>query len=146
MSDIPKAADRTFESIQVGETCVRERIITAEDIETFAKLSGDHNPLHVDAAYAAQTQFKKPVVHGMFLGALVSELIGMHLPGMRCLLVKEALEFKLPVFAGDTVRIEGVIVHKSEAAKLLEIKITITREFDTVVEGVVHTKVLHHDA
>jgi acyl dehydratase len=146
MSNIPQAADRTFESIEVRETCVRERTITAEDIEIFAKLSGDYNPLHVDAAYATQTQFNKPVVHGMLLGALVSELVGMHLPGMRCLLVKESLEFKLPVFANDTVRIEGVIVHKSEAARLLEIKITITRGADTVAEGVVHAKVLEQHA
>jgi len=142
MSNIPKAIDRTFESIKVGEIYTQERTVRTEDIEAFAKLSGDYNPLHVDATYAAATQFGKPVVHGMLLGALVSELVGMHLPGMRCLLLKESLEFKLPVFANDTVRVEGVIAHKSEAAKLLEIKITISRDTDIVVAGIVHTKVI----
>ena len=142
MNTIEKAADRTFESIQIGEACTQERMITAQDVSAFAALSGDFNPLHVDETYAASTQFKKSVVHGMLLGALVSELVGMHLPGMRCLLVKESLEFKLPVFANETVRVKGVIAHKSEATKLLEIKITITRGTDIVAEGIVHTRVL----
>jgi len=111
-------------------------------IQTFAELSGDHNPLHVDETYSAKTNFGKPVAHGMLLGALVSELVGMHLPGVRCLLIKESLEFKLPVFAGDAIRVEGKVMHKSEVTRLLEIAITITRGSEVVATGTVHTKVL----
>jgi 3-hydroxybutyryl-CoA dehydratase len=142
MSTVPNAVDRSFESLRVGETCTRTHTITAEHISAFAAISGDHNPLHMDESYAAVTQFKKPLVHGMFLGALVSELVGMHLPGMRCLLVKETLEFKLPVFVGDTVHIEGTLAHKSEVARILEIHIRILRDADTVAEGTVHTRVI----
>ncbi len=137
-----QAADRTFESFVVGETCALTRTISAGDVSTFAQLSGDNNPLHTDAEYAATTQFNKPVVHGMFLGALVSQLVGMHIPGKRCLLMQESLVFKLPAFAGDTVQVEGVIAHKSEAGRILSLDITIRRDTDILVQGTVYTKVL----
>ena len=140
------AQNRDFASISVGETAVREHTITAEMIATFANLSGDYNPLHIDSAYAATTSFGKVVAHGMLLGALVSELVGMHLPGAQCLLIKELLEFKLPVYVDDIVRIQGTVAHKSEATNLLEISILITRGADTVAVGSVHTKILTPDA
>lgn len=136
------AEDRAFESLQVGETCVREHTLTAAMAADFASLSGDYNPLHTDATYVASTQFGKLVVHGMLLGALVSELVGMHLPGKKCLIVKESLEFKLPAFVGDTVEVQGTIVHKSEAARLLEVGITICRGEEVLAKGTVYTKVL----
>lgn len=142
MSEKPKAEDRTFESIAVGETCVRQHTISADTVATFAALSGDFNPLHIDAAYAATTKFKKPVVHGMLLGALVSELVGMHLPGLRCLIVKESLDFKLPVFIGNTIAITATVLHKVESMKLLELDISISRGTDVVVRGSVHVQCL----
>ena len=137
-----KAADRTFDSLTVGETYLREHLIDAGLVDAFAALSGDANPLHMDGAYAAETPFKKRVAHGMLLGALVSELVGMHLPGKRCLLVKESLEFHHPVFVGETVHISGTLKHKSAATGLLEIAISITRGDEAVATGVVHTKML----
>lgn len=136
------AEDRTFESWSAGDTCVRTHTLSAAMVAEFASLSGDYNPLHTDATYAATTSFGTPVVHGMLLGALVSELVGMHMPGKKCLIVKQSMEFKLPVFVGDTVDIQGTIAHKSEAAQLLEIDITIRRSDEVLVKGTVHTKVL----
>lgn len=135
--------DRSFESLQVGESISREHAISQEMIASFAELSGDQNPLHVDESYAKKTEFGRTIAHGMLLGALVSECIGMHLPGKRCLLVKETLEFKKPVYAGDTVVIEGVIVRKSTSTGLLEISVRIVRREETVAEGVVHTKIIN---
>ncbi len=140
------APDRDFSSINVGESCVREHVITRDLIAAFAKLSGDENPLHTDEAYAQSTQFGNVVAHGMLLSSLVSELIGMHLPGRRCLLIKETMEFKLPVFADDTIQIKGTVAHKSEASQLVEIAITISRNDTTVAVGSVHTKILEAHA
>src|SRR3990167_3301720 len=106
-------ADRTFESIAIGENASLNHTITAEDVHAFAVVSGDHNQLHVDDAYAKATSFGQRVVHGMFLGALVSQLVGMHLPGKRALLMKESLEFKKPVHIGDTVTVSGTVLAKS---------------------------------
>ena len=136
------ATDRSFESIRVGETVSREHLITDELIMRFASLSGDHNPLHTDSSYAASTEFGTTVAHGMLLGAFVSELVGMELPGARCLLMKESLEFKKPVFANDAIVVTGTVLHKSVATSILEIAISIMRGADIVAAGTVHTKVI----
>jgi acyl dehydratase len=116
--------------------------ITEEAVTSFAALSGDKNPLHVDDSYAATTQFGKRVVHGMYLGALVSRLIGMELPGTKALLVRESLTFKKPAYIDDVVMVKGVVTHTSDALKLITIAITITREGVTLAEGEVLVTVL----
>jgi phosphate acetyltransferase/phosphate butyryltransferase len=109
------ARDLAFEDIQVGSAASFERTVTTSDIESFAALSGDFNPLHTDPAYASQTNFQKPIAQGMFLGALCSALVGMHLPGKRCLYLSQSLAFRNPVFADDTLLVEGKITAKSES-------------------------------
>ncbi len=127
-----EASDLRLQDIHVGDRAALERTISVSDIDTFAQVSGDHGPLHVDEEYARTTPFGKRVAHGMFLGALVSQLVGMQLPGKRALLLKESLEFKKPVFIGDTVHIEGVVTGVSAGAGIvaLDIKIMVV---DTIV-------------
>ena len=142
MSKKPEASDRTFESLTVGESVSTSHTITESVVQAFAELSGDHNPLHTNPAYAKETLFGKPIAHGMLLASFVSELVGMSLPGKRCLLVKETLEFKLPVFYGDTVRVVGTLMHKSASTGLLDIEIKIERESTTVALGSVVARVM----
>lgn len=137
-----QATDREFASIAVGESASFEHHVTADDVDTFATISGDSNPLHVDDAYAKATSFGKRVVHGMFLCALVSQLVGMHLPGKRALLMKESLEFSKPVYIGDTVSVSGTVGAKSESTRILSIDISITAGGNTVAEGAVSVRVL----
>ncbi len=136
------AADRSFDSFVEGEGASFEHTVTERDVALFAELSGDHNPLHVDDAYAATTAFERRVVHGMFLGALVSRLIGMHLPGRCALLMKESLEFRKPVFIGDQLVISGTLMHMSTATYVLTIAISISRADEEVVRGEVHARVI----
>lgn len=135
------AQDRAFESLTAGEKASFERTITEADTRAFAELSGDHNPLHTDDAYVAATPFGARVVHGMFLGALVSRLVGMQLPGERALLVKESLEFKKPVHIGDTVKVEGVVIRTSSATHIVELDIQIYVGDVIVATGQVHVQV-----
>ena len=137
-----EAQDRSFASLKVGDTVSREHSIDAKLIDAFAALSGDRNPLHVDAVYSSGTPYKAPIAHGMLLGAFVSELVGMHLPGKRSLLLKETLEFKKPVYAGDTITIRGTITSKSEATQLVELAITIQNGKEIVGDGSAHIKIL----
>ena len=83
-------------------------------MQAFAALSGDHNPLHVDAAFARQTSFQKPVAHGMLLASYVSTLVGMHLPGPGALWTRQSFRWPAAVFAGDTVELTLRVTHKSE--------------------------------
>ena len=132
----------TFESLQVGDYASIDCPITEEDIASFAKLSGDQNPLHVDASYAARTPFGKKIAHGMLLGAFVSQLIGMKLPGHHALLMKESLEFKKPVQSGDLITVRGVVTHKSNATRLIELGFTLIRGDDTIAVGNAQVRVL----
>lgn len=136
------AVVRTYASFSVGEEASFEHVISASDVRAFADISGDHNELHTDASYAKTTSFKEIVVHGMYLGALVSRLVGMQLPGKYCLLVKETLEFKKPVHVGDTVTVTGTLSRKTNALQLLEISIEIKKADDVVTTGTVLARVL----
>lgn len=135
------AEDRSFESIVVGESASLETRILERDVETFAQLSGDYNPLHTDVSYAALTPFKERVVHGMLLGSFVSRLVGMQLPGRRALLVRETLEFIMPVHIGNTINVTGTVVAKSESTGLIELKIVITSGGTVASTGTVHVRV-----
>jgi 3-hydroxybutyryl-CoA dehydratase len=125
----------TIADIKVGDTASFERTIVQSDVDAFIALSGDTNPLHHNPDFAAQTQFKKPIVHGMLLGALCSRLIGVHLPGKNALFLSHSLTFKKPVYVGETIKISGVVTSKSEATRIIEVSITISSEEEVAVEG-----------
>lgn len=136
------ALDRSFDSLKVGERASFEHIVSEKDIDAFVRLSGDENPLHTDASYASKTQFKERIVHGMLLGAYISRLIGMYLPGRRALLMKETLEFKEGVRANSSLEISGTIVQKSESTKIVEIALSISTRKKNVCSGTAHVRVL----
>ncbi len=137
------AADLSFEEIEVGARASFRRRISASDIENFAALSGDYNPLHTDAAYAATTSFERPVAHGMLLATFVSCLVGMHLPGKRCLFLDANLDFVQPVFAGDELEIVGEVKSRQDTLRTLVLRVQITAMPDrTAVRGKVTVKVL----
>jgi 3-oxoacyl-[acyl-carrier protein] reductase len=137
-----KAKDRKFEEIKVGDDAFFKKVVTEEDVIRFADLSGDQSPLHIEGGYAAATEFGGRIVHGMFLGALVSRLIGMELPGRRALILKQSLEFKKPVRIGDELTISGSVSHKSEAGRLIEVVIRINNGAIMVASGLTSVKVL----
>ncbi len=134
--------DKEFKDIKIGQTASFERIITEEDLIKFSELSGDYNPLHLNEKYASQTIFKGRVVYGLLLGALVSRLVGMELPGKKALLVKEVLEFKKPARVGEKLLVKGLVVHKSTATRLIELAIEIKKNKDLLASGSVQVKVL----
>ena len=113
--------DLAYEQLHIGLSASFERLLKAEDLDAFAALSGDHNSLHTDQAYAVAGGFPGRVAHGMLSGALYSTLVGMHLPGLRALLMGIDISFHAPVFAGDRLTISGEITHRQDAFKLIEI-------------------------
>lgn len=135
------AMDRPFGSFAVGDTASLERTIVEEDVRAFADLSGDYSPIHVDEEYASTTPLGGRVVHGMFLGALLSRLVGMQLPGKRALLVSESLEFKKPVHIGDTVTVVGTVIAASAATHIVELDIEIKVGQTRVAAGTAHVLV-----
>ena len=123
-------ADWTLEQLEAGIEAGFEHTVSEAEIDTFASLSGDRNPLHCDAAYARASGFRDRVAHGALLGALVSRLIGMELPGRRSLLLGQRLDFVAPTYPGDTLRVRGWVdsVHQEQRTVALRLSITCGAE------------------
>jgi 3-hydroxybutyryl-CoA dehydratase len=92
------------ETLAVGQTAESVKTVTQHDIELFAEVSGDHNPVHLDAAFAAATPFKGIIAHGMLSASFISAILGTTLPGEGTIYLGQSLKFLAPVRPGDTVR------------------------------------------
>ena len=103
------------DEIKVGLKAQFERKITEEDILAFARNSGDENPLHVDAAYARQSNFQKRIVHGAFQVSLASALVGMQLPGRNVLMGSVNAKFPSPLYFPCRVRVQGEVIAWNKA-------------------------------
>lgn len=127
----------TFENIQIGEKRKFSEKIDESKLETFAKLSGDYNPLHMDKKYAQTTSFKKRVCHGMLLVSFFSRLVGMYLPGKNALYFSQTLNFQAPCFVDDKITIDGEVIGKSSATRIVTIKTSIhNQNNECVVDGI----------
>jgi len=92
-----------IEDMEVGQSASVSKTVTAEDIEKFAEVSMDNNPVHLDQAYAETTPFKARIAHGMLSAGFISAVLGTKLPGKGTIYMGQTLRFKAPVKIGDTV-------------------------------------------
>ncbi|MDO5622332.1 MAG: MaoC family dehydratase [Paracoccus sp. (in: a-proteobacteria)] len=95
-----------IEDLEIGMTRHLTKQVTDRDIELFAEVSTDHNPVHLDEAYAQDTMFQGRIAHGMLTAGLISAVIGEQLPGHGTVYLGQTLKFMAPVRPGDTVRAE----------------------------------------
>ncbi len=136
-----------FDAIRIGDRRELTKTITEEDIRQFVRMTGDDNPLHVDAAFAAQTPFKDIVVHGMLGASFISTVIGTKLPGPGALWVSQSMEFLLPVRLGDVLTVSCTVTAKHERDQLLDIDTLITNQHQqAVLKGSGRVKVLESAA
>ncbi|HSY76636.1 MAG TPA: MaoC family dehydratase [Bacteroidia bacterium] len=102
---------------KVGDKATVKKVFTTEEVELFAILSTDKNPVHLDDAYSATTIFKKRIVHGSLVSSLISSVLGNTLPGNGSIYLSQMVNFKKPVFLNDevtcTVEIMEIIPEKS---------------------------------
>ncbi|WP_409012141.1 MaoC family dehydratase [Aeromonas salmonicida] len=96
--------------LEIGQKASLTKRFGAAEVEAFASLSEDFNPLHLDSTFAATTPFERPIVHGMLLASLFSGLLGQQLPGKGAVYLGQSLSFKQPVFVGDEVTAEVEII------------------------------------
>lgn len=89
--------------LEIGMTSTYSKVITENDINTFAEISGDYNPAHVDDDFAKQTVFGKKIAHGMLSAGFISAVLGTKLPGPGTIYLHQDLDFKKPVYIGDAV-------------------------------------------
>lgn len=92
-----------IDEIEIGMSASYSQTITDADIKTFAGLSGDNNPVHMSDEYANESRFGKRIAHGLISASFFSALFGTRLPGRGCVYVSQSLNFRKPVYLGDTV-------------------------------------------
>jgi len=98
-----------IEDIEIGMSRHLSKTVTDRDIELFAEVSTDHNPVHLDDAYARDTIFEGRIAHGMLTAGLISAVIGEQLPGHGTVYLAQSLKFMAPVRPGDHVRAQVTV-------------------------------------
>jgi 3-hydroxybutyryl-CoA dehydratase len=96
-------------AINVGDTASISKTISDEDIRTFAELTGDNNPVHLDDEYASGTRFGGRIAHGMLSASLISTVLGTKLPGTGVIYLSQNLRFTAPVYPGDTITARATV-------------------------------------
>ncbi len=116
-----------LDQLEIGMTAARARDITDRDIEMFAKVSTDRNPVHLDDAFAAKTIFDGRIAHGMLTANLFSAVIGEQLPGNGCIYLGQSLKFVAPVHPGDTViaHVEITAINHERARVILDCRCSV---------------------
>lgn len=117
----------------VGQTATRRSTLTEEDVRTYAELTGDHNPLHFDEEFAAETKFGRLVVQGGLTTGLLHALVAMDMPGPGTVFLSQDWSFTAPVFIGDTITAEAEVVSVHPTKPVTELRVQIRRQDDTVV-------------
>lgn len=127
---------RKYEEIKIGEVAEYKRTITEDDIEKFAVVSGDYNPVHMNEEYAKKTLFEGRIAHGMLSASFISTVLAQKLPGPGSIYLSQNLIFKKPVRIDDTIITRVQVFQKLDDKKRIKLKTTCTnQDGTTVIEG-----------
>lgn len=128
--------------LYVGQEIREERVFTTYDVEHFAQISGDCNPIHLDEEYGRRSRFGGTVVHGLLVSGLISKIIGMDMPGEGSIYMEQNLRFRKPVYVGEKVvaKIKIADIDKDRNIYTLETNVYNSKE-ECVIEG--NAKVLY---
>ena len=136
---------QNFEVIEVGTKKVASRILTQQDVETFAQISGDYNPLHLEKDFADRTIFKGRIVHGMLVAGLISAALSKF-DGVIVYL-SQSLTFLKPVRAGDRIEATVEVVEKIEGRRRLRLRtVCISQRGEAIIDGEAKVKILEAES
>ncbi len=122
--------------VTVGQKARRGVTLSDEHVATYARLTGDYNPLHFDAGFAERTRFGKLVVQGGLTTGLLHALVAMDLPGAGTVFLSQNWKFTAPVYIGDTITAEAEVLSVHGSKPVCRLGITVTRQSgETVLEG-----------
>ena len=123
----------TFEP---GQSKSISRHVTAADVERFAEVSTDDNPVHLDEAYAKTTRFGRRIAHGMLGASYVSALVGAHFPGPGTIYLGQTLKFTAPVYIDDTLEVTATVTAFRADKHVLTLATTVVNQRgETVISG-----------
>lgn len=125
--------DIPYDAISVGDKASMSKTVTEYDVYTFAGVTGDFNPIHVNGEFAKETMFKGRIAHGMLSAGFISAVLGTTLPGANAIYLGQELIFKAPVKLGDTVTATVEVIEKIEAKKRVILRTTVTNQDGVLV-------------
>jgi 3-hydroxybutyryl-CoA dehydratase len=117
----------------IGAQATLSRVITEHDIMLFAEVSGDKNPLHLDAEYAERSIFGKRIAHGFLIGSLISAVLGNVLPGPGSIYLGQTLKFLAPIHIGDEVTVVVKVVELREEKRIVTLHTECCNQHGTLV-------------
>jgi 3-hydroxybutyryl-CoA dehydratase len=124
-----------FEDLELGMEASFAKTVSEADILAFAEVTGDKNPVHLDANFAAKTIFKQPIAHGMLTAGYISAVFGMELPGPGAIYVSQTLNFRGPVKIGDRVIAKVRVVELYPAKRRARFECICSVDGKPVLEG-----------
>jgi 3-hydroxybutyryl-CoA dehydratase len=120
-------------ALKIGDTAFVTKTITDDDIRTFAALTGDHNPVHLDDEFARTTRFGRRIAHGMLSAGLISAVLANKLPGTGTVYLSQTLSFVAPVYPGDTITASVRVTRVREDKPIVTLETVCTNQRDEAV-------------
>ena len=125
-----------FDDILVGQAASLQRIVTESDVQRFAEVSGDYNPVHLDEEVATRSRFRGRIAHGMLSASFISAALSTKLPGPNVIYLSQSLRFLKPVRIGDTIAVHLEVLEITPEKRRLRLRTTCTNQHgQQVVEG-----------
>ena len=122
--------------LKIGDSFSTSRLVTDEIIRKFADVSGDYNPIHLDAEFAAKTRFGKRIAHGMLSGAFISAVLGNEFKNRKIVYLSQTMKFTAPVFIGDNVTATATVTNIRKDKGIVTLETVCTNQNgDTLVKG-----------
>ena len=122
-----------YEDIHVGDKSSLSKTISEYDVYAFAGVTGDFNPVHVNAEFAKNSLFKQRIAHGMISAGLISAVLGTELPGIDTIYMNQELSFLAPVLYGDTLTATVECIEKDDKKHRIIFRTTVTNQNDKLV-------------
>ena len=113
-----------YEDLKIGMSAENVHTITENDIDLFAQVSGDRNPLHMDEEFASKTMFGKRIAHGALSASFISGILGNDLPGPGSVFIGLSMRFRRPVFIGDEVTARAEVAEKLDKGNRVTLKVS----------------------
>ena len=118
----------SFDEIYEGYEQSFKHLVTVDEVDSFAQLTGDYNPVHIDPEFAKLTNFGKRVVHGMLTSSFISTIIGMRIPGPGSLWLSQTINFVNPTYIGDVIEIKATVTRISRSTRTISLAIVIVNQ------------------
>jgi 3-hydroxybutyryl-CoA dehydratase len=135
-----------YEDMDIGMAHETVHEITEDDIQKFAEVSGDYNPLHMDDEFAKTTIFGQRIAHGALTASYISGILGNNLPGPGAIFTGLSMRFRRPVFIGDTVTVRAEVSEKKDRGNQVTLKVACMVDGKRVITGEAQVVAQRRDA